>query len=122
VAKKDWRAAHRCRVGRGGRVTPEKDAGGTCFVIERVKRNGSSGFVTTLHNRATGRRAAYLAPLEPGRNCSTTQDPFRAEIREKGAAVTAGASCAKKMSPPLKKAPADRKKPSRKSTKKKPKR
>jgi len=103
AAKKDWRSAYRCATGKGRAVVPDKRARGTCFVVERVRRNGDVGFTTTLHNRATGRRVAYSAPTEPGKGCSVTQDPFRAAIRPKGGAVDAGAGCARKMSvmPPV---------------------
>lgn len=95
---KDWRAAYRCPVGKGGRVKAEAAKSGTCFVIERVKRNGRKGFTTRLHNRASGRPVGYAGPSETGKACPTTQDPFRAAIRPKGAAVSTGAACARKMS------------------------
>ncbi len=84
---KDWRTAHRCPVGKGGRIKAQAQKTGVCFQIERVKRNGTKGFITTLHNRATGRRAGYSAKAAEGKACPLTQDPFRADIRPKGSAI-----------------------------------
>ncbi len=99
---KDWRTAHRCPVGKGGRIKAQAQKTGVCFQIERVKRNGTKGFITTLHNRATGRRAGYSAKAAEGKACPLTQDPFRADIRPKGSAITAGAACARRLSVPKK--------------------
>ena len=98
---KDWRQEYRCPT-KKGRVKPQKSKGGTCFVIERVKRDKTEGYTTTLHNRATGRRTAYSAPPKEGKGCPTTQDPFRADIRTKSRATTTGAACARRMSAPKK--------------------
>lgn len=100
AGKKDWRRGFRCAVGKRGEVQPDKAARGMCFVIERVKRNGHDGFVTAMHNRATGRRVAYSAPSGGPGFCRVTPDPFQAEVRGKGPAVSVGAACAKKMSSP----------------------
>ncbi len=95
---KDWRGVHRCPTTPKGAIKVQRARTGTCFVVERVQRNGAKGFITMLHNRATGRRTGYSGATRPGKACPLTQDPFRAEIRPKSAAVSAGAACARKFS------------------------
>lgn len=68
---------------------------GVCFRVERVKRNGHKGYITSFFTRSSGRPAGFSTA--PGA-CKKTMDPFQASIRTKANAEKVGQECSRASS------------------------
>lgn len=99
---KNLQHTYRCRPAKGGRIEKERNKSGACFTIERVAQDGRKGFVTVLHNRASGRKVGYAGDPKPGQVCRITPDPFAAAITPKNVAVNVGVICSRTFSAPKK--------------------
>lgn len=65
---------------------------GMCYKVERVKRNGHKGYITSYFSRSSGKSAGFATA--PGA-CKRTMDPFQASIRTKARAEEIGQECSK---------------------------
>lgn len=77
------------------KLKPDEKKTGMCFNVERVKRNGHKGYITSFTTRSSGKSAGYATA--PGA-CKRTMDPFQASIRTKAKAEQIGRECAKASS------------------------
>jgi hypothetical protein len=76
-------------------LKPDEEKTGMCFKVERIKRNGHKGDITSFTTRSSGRSAGYSTA--PGA-CKRTMDPFQASIRTKENAEKIGHECSKQSS------------------------
>ena len=65
---------------------------GLCFKVERVRRDGHKGYITSYFSRSSGKAAGFATTPGP---CKRTMDPFQASIRTKAKAQEVGTHCSK---------------------------